>query len=293
MEAWCPFATRVEIAGHTAGAGRMADGYAPKILHHTTEGDSIAGAEATYRKTGNLPHFTDTFETGKYIVHQHLPLDVGATALKHTGTPETNRAHVIQFEHVGYAATSHDWEYGYLDGIARTCRWVEEQTGCPAAASVRFVTPDQAARNAVRLDGKAWTGYAGHLGHQHVPENDHVDPGAIDIVRILKGSFATMPLPRFNPPFNLAAIVDAAKDPYTVDGFWLLGLDGAIYAFEGAADNGGPNGKPYWGNRRAAHFDREPSGALITRSGPKGQGPVVCAQSEHPDGTPETYGPPF
>ena len=65
MELWCPFAGHDPIPRFEGGAGPMQGG-APKILHHTTEGSSFGGAHATYANTGNLPHFTDTFEQGSY-----------------------------------------------------------------------------------------------------------------------------------------------------------------------------------------------------------------------------------
>src|SRR5215471_17719630 len=39
--------------------------------------------------------------------------------------------------------------------------------------------------NGVRLSGSAWNAYKGILGHQHVPENDHGDPGDINIAAIM------------------------------------------------------------------------------------------------------------
>jgi hypothetical protein len=36
-----------------------------------------------------------------------------------------------------------------------------------------------------RLSGQQWLDFSGWLGHQHAPENDHWDPGAIDITDLL------------------------------------------------------------------------------------------------------------
>ena len=71
-----------------------------KIVHHTTEGGSAAGAIATYKQTRAYPHFTVEND----VVYQHVDTDTAVTALEHhPGTPETNRSHAIQIELVGFA----------------------------------------------------------------------------------------------------------------------------------------------------------------------------------------------
>src|SRR5437016_9718550 len=175
MEVWCPFTGHDPIPRFEGGAGPMQGG-APKILHHTTEGSSFGGAHATYANTGNLPHFTDTFEQGSYQVFQHLPLNVGATALVHQGGI-TNTDNVIQIEHVGFATQlpagspawmlAPAWPDGYLRGIARLCRWIEAQTGCAARCTVAF-TDHGFGPWPGRLSWDTWNAYTGHLGHEQI-----------------------------------------------------------------------------------------------------------------------------
>lgn len=194
MILWCPFAVSLPVPGHEDGSGAFTGGQ-PKILHHTTEGSSFDGAFATYRVTGNLPHFTDSIEGGHYQVWQHLPLDVAASALEHPKlSAETNRDNVIQIEHVGSAATSAHWLGAYLDGIAGLCRWIEKQTGCERACDVSF------APGAPRMVWQAWHAYSGHLGHMHAPFNHHTDPGAVNIGRIL-GSPPSVGRPPTSTPY--------------------------------------------------------------------------------------------
>jgi hypothetical protein len=206
---WCPFAERAPVPGHGSGAGSLSGG-GWKIAHHTTEGDSYAGAFATYGKTGDLPHFTDTFEGGVYRVVQHLPVDVAATALKHPkGTGETNHNNVIQIEHVGHTATSATWAPGYLLGIAKLSRWIEATVGVSPRAGVQF------GPGAKRMTWDDWNSYSGHLGHQHVPFNDHVDPGAIGIVAVLSGVPAPSPGPGpvpDKPSWTITTIPDDPED---------------------------------------------------------------------------------
>jgi hypothetical protein len=35
------------------------------------------------------------------------------------------------------------------------------------------------------MSGAAWVAFRGHAGHQHVPENDHGDPGSLPMAAIL------------------------------------------------------------------------------------------------------------
>lgn len=194
MELWCPFAIRKPVPGHEDGSGDFKGGQ-PKIVHHTTEGSSFVGAFGAYRATGGLPHFTDSYEGGVYTAWQHLPINVAASALKHPEhSGETNRdGHCIQIEHVGQAQFADHFADGYLDGMGRTCRWIEGQTGCPPVAPFPFLSNDS-----LRLTWRTWHNTAGHFGHQHVPFNDHWDPGRLNITRIL-GSASSPSLPVITP----------------------------------------------------------------------------------------------
>jgi lysophospholipase L1-like esterase len=162
---WNPAATKVEMED----AGSFVSGAGRKIVHHTTEGSSIGGAEGAYRANHSSPHFTLDHDTG--ALHQHIPVTRAARSLKHTsGTPETNRAYAIQIEHVGFAAQTGSWSAAAYDRIATLCRWIEANAGVPRSSSVSYSNPS-------RMSGDAFFGYAGHCGHVHVPGNDHVDPG--------------------------------------------------------------------------------------------------------------------
>ncbi len=170
----------IRDAGTYTGGGR-------KIVHHSTEGSSFAGAHAAFRANDDFPHFTDTFEGGVYRVHQHIPLSRAARSLEHpAGTGETNRDHCIQIEHVGFAAHMHEIPEGYIAGIARLCRFIEAQFGVKRVAPFTFTSPGIAHR----LDEARFHTFSGHIGHQHVPNqrHGHSDPGRLPIAAILKHS---------------------------------------------------------------------------------------------------------
>lgn len=193
MELRYSHAVYMPVPGHSGGQQLSAPA---RIVHHTTEGDTFAGAFSAYKATGDFPTFTDSFEGGIYRVWQHLDLNQSATALKHPlGTVETNRANCVQIEHVGRAARSGAFPEGYLAGIASLCRWIEAQTGCARRAAASFSSPP-------RLSATAWINNSGHFGHCHVPNNDHTDPGvgfSIDKVLSLVDPHPPAPAPTPSP----------------------------------------------------------------------------------------------
>lgn len=178
MNLWHPHADRVELenAGSFAGGGR-------KTVLHTTEGTSAAGAIAAYRANRSAPHFTlDPFNGSKKYgaLYQHMPLNVAARALAHPSGPETNRANAIQVELVGFARDTNDWDEDVYERIRHLTGFIHRQFGVPQRCGVTFK-----ASGAVRLSGQAFFDYAGIIGHQHVPGNDHTDPGDFRVGRLL------------------------------------------------------------------------------------------------------------
>jgi hypothetical protein len=150
----------------------------PKLVWHTTEGSSIEGAIGVYRQHNSWPHFTLDTKSGQLV--QHLPMNRAGRALEHRpGTVETNRAHVIQVELVGRARESAGWSSERYERIARLARAIEAAVGVPRRAFATFTLSGE------RLGDSAWLHGAGHCGHQHVPHNNHSDPGALRMDRIL------------------------------------------------------------------------------------------------------------
>jgi hypothetical protein len=187
MGLWYPMATR---AAAPNDGGSMLGGPS-RIVWHTTEGTSAAGAIAAMRAADSWAHFTATYEHGHLEVYQHIPLDRAARALRHpAGTVDTNRmgTYCAQVEVVGFAAKAPGLPASYLAALADFARNLESVTGTPRRCGVTFKAyPDSyGASNGVRLSEAAWRAYSGHLGHQHVPGNLHGDPGALDIAAILR-----------------------------------------------------------------------------------------------------------
>lgn len=156
-----------------ADAGTFITGK-PKGVLHTTQGDG--DATSTLDKNGDHPHF-QVERNGR--ITQYIAINRAAKALKHTGSPETNRAHAIQIEVVGFAEHPH-WPAAQVKAVRRVMRFIEANGGVKRSCTVKFV-----AGTTNHMSASHWLEYNGWCGHQHVPENDHEDPGAIDIHELL------------------------------------------------------------------------------------------------------------
>lgn len=170
--------------------GRPHNRTVDKIVLHTTEGPTAAGAFAAYDKRAGLfsggvhPHVTvDPFRRERY---QHVPLTAASYSLKRGDADG-----VIQVEIVGWA--DHDWTTSHLDWLGTHVLGpiLEAVPTIPAVAPAPFLGAAAGMlalpwpRGRARLSPSQWATVAGVLGHQHAPYDDHWDPGGIDIDRIL------------------------------------------------------------------------------------------------------------
>ena len=158
-----------------------------RLVWHTTEGVGLPNY------SGTSPHFTIDPLTGK--TWQHIPINRAAMALEHVGAPETNHAHAIQIEVIGFADAAAARRLGHPERavinftdaqyarLADLARWIEHNAGVARKCSVTFA-PSGRFR---RMTNAEWLAYHGHCGHQHVPNqpSGHWDPGLFDIKAVL------------------------------------------------------------------------------------------------------------
>lgn len=187
--------------------GTFTHGAPKRLVLHSTEGSSVAGAVAAYKAKGVPPQFTVDPKTRARV--QHISEDKAGYALKNlAGGVQTNNQGAIQVEVVGFAAKMQDMSD--LDVV-----WMGTEVVRPLAAATgfkleapAFVGADQSPANAKakqRFSAAAWNAFNGVCGHQHVPENDHWDPGAMRIDAILAFARAPQSLPPVevpHPPAN-------------------------------------------------------------------------------------------
>lgn len=182
------------------------------IVFHTTEGAGYPSA-ATYKNGQSAPHFT--IDPWGKTFRQHYPLTEAAWALKAPAGMSTNTSGAIQFEVIGTcnpnnASLAAKYIPGAPDDVlayaAQVMHYVADVLNIAWQSSVEFVPypASYGVRAPQRLSVPAWQTYYGVLGHEHVPGNDHGDPGSVDIARFLSlGAGATPvpnPIPTPTPP---------------------------------------------------------------------------------------------
>lgn len=272
MANWYPTALKTALGNDS---GSFVAGYAKKGVLHTTEGSSASGAIGAYRNINAWPHFT-VDQLGN--VYQHIPLDKAARALENPpGGVETNRGGAIQIEVVGFASKP-VWPEAQKKAMRALMRWIESQTGIKPEG-VKFGSSEQfGLKNPLEFPPNTWITYNGWCGHQHVPENSHWDPGAINIYDLLPTQEVK---PMFDPPLILEPI---AAYLFQNGGIYQVATTGALYAF-GAPGIRGPNGEPYFQGRKAAELYKSDD-PVIPANIPKAPGGVTIRATSG-----EWYGP--
>lgn len=185
--AWYPKATRQDRSGAYPGSSQSQVGI---IVLHTTESTGKAG----YSGGATAPHLE--YHPGTRTWRQFFPITMTSRALANqSGGVQTNRhpAGMVQVEMCGTSGWSKSAKPSWpsvtdpqiLGDIAHFLAWMNAEWGTP------LTTPmdpwpawnNYAATN--RLSASAWNAVRGIVGHSMVPENDHTDPGAFPIGKVL------------------------------------------------------------------------------------------------------------
>lgn len=165
--------------------------YPPRLVLHTTEGSGTVSSFAKfYGHTTYWPHFTADPRLKQLA--QHLPFSRAGRALSHTTSTETNKANCIQVEIIGYARDAAGWPTDQVDWLGRALAPVFDALTIPRKAPA-FVANGAGLNAAQRMSEAAWRAFSGVCGHEHVPENDHYDPGAFNVTRFLSATFTQPP----------------------------------------------------------------------------------------------------
>lgn len=169
------------------------------VVLHTTEGTSLPG----YGGGSSAPNFTAVpdIKNKKLIWYQHYYVDSSSRALRNlSGGVQTNTNNVCQVELVGtcdprthakWSSTSHiywpqapEWA---LKEVAEFLAWMNVNHNVPLSGpSVWRSYPDSYGVNDSRMTFSEWNAFKGVCGHQHVPENDHGDPGSLDFKAVIQ-----------------------------------------------------------------------------------------------------------
>lgn len=114
------------------------------------------------------------------------PSEPGKSLVNLPGGVETNRrGGVYQIEIVGRAVDVPNYTDAWYARLKERLLDVCEMTGTPYVFPLTFQPyPQSYGNNLVRMSFDAWNVFEGVCGHQHCPENDHGDPGALDVERL-------------------------------------------------------------------------------------------------------------
>jgi hypothetical protein len=181
---------------------------------HTTEGRTLP----SYNGGAIAPTVTGVPDISAKRIrwYQHYDVDESARALANKlGGVQTNTANVFQIELVGtcdpkardaWVRAGHrqnvdfifwpeapDWA---LAEVAWLVRWLHDEHGVPLTcvrdwlaygvdARRPGVVPASYGASPARMSHAEWQAFKGWCGHQHVPENDHGDPGSMDFARVI------------------------------------------------------------------------------------------------------------
>ena len=182
MEAW--YDKAIELKPKYRSGLRLRNVYPPKLVLHTVESYNYSPNPENYYGHQFWPNFTGPTLGGDF--YQHFSITVGGYALKNKpGGVDTNTENVTQIEIPGKAAEIQLMLVRRLEYLGDFISWWFKQVGLSSTSLsnwAQFVAyPDSYGYTAAqRLNNHAFLSRAGVIGHQHVPENDHGDPGKIN-----------------------------------------------------------------------------------------------------------------
>ena len=181
------------------------------LVLHTTETGTWPG----YEGGSKAPHLTVRPDSvnKRLLWRQHFPLDQSSRALRNAaGGVQTNTLNAVQVEMVGTCAATYRDMYGYfywpaapdwaLQELAIFVTWLNQQwpTLPIKDAALRGWQPYPASygnSHGQRLTMAEWVKAYGILGHEHIPENEHGDPGNFNCARLVQ--FASPKIINPNP----------------------------------------------------------------------------------------------
>lgn len=156
-----------------------------KLCWHTTESpwDAEDSMVHVLDRKDAAPHFVIGGQKGVLhpVVTQMVPLNRAGRALQNDPTDgkATNMANVIQVEICGYAKDARNWPELRLKALANLTELIMHRVPIVNVAAHSFDHPK-------RLTDAGWVRAHGHVGHLHAPDNDHTDPGALQVGRLVR-----------------------------------------------------------------------------------------------------------
>ncbi|MCZ0983958.1 peptidoglycan-binding protein LysM [Streptomyces diastatochromogenes] len=209
----------IRLGDGSIGGAMDTPGNPPRVVHHSTEspagGKYLESVGSYLIRVASEPQLIYCPVTDR--VGQFGPLNQSARALRNDGSRRTNREGrvCIQIEVLGYAKSpwTDGWDPAKKPGwqkILSAARSWGVPDVFPAGPPAKYPGPGKPRSRAV------WQSQGGHFSHGDVPGNDHGDPGAISVTKVLYKATTTPPT---KPKVSVAHLVAAArKDVPAPDG---------------------------------------------------------------------------
>lgn len=203
--ALCPFAIIRKPLATSAGPFT---GGPFKIVHHTTEGSTAAGAFAALASAHAESHFV----VDGSAIYQLIDTSMASKSLRNaSGGVQTNKDSAIQIEVVGFAAKPKSQPALIL--VRKLCRWIEQTHGVERRWPDGY--PPLAYSPTLPRPAAVWDTQSGHYGHSQVPENTHWDPAytkaEVDFI-MSNDDGASPPVPMPPKPFLVKVVGLTAGD---------------------------------------------------------------------------------
>ena len=199
----------------------------PVLVLHTTESDSMEGAVQWMVQKNIRSHaiYDPARDRGMQLVAWHQP----ARSLRNeSGGVQTNRrGKVYQLEIVGHAKLVPGYSDRWFENLAGEVQRICEELDVPVEFPVEFIAyaehppSSYGKNNGVRLSFEEWDEVTGIIGHMHVPENTHGDPGDMTrLVEIMAGG--KIGGPTGDDPIKASQRTLQALGVYSgrIDGIW-------------------------------------------------------------------------
>jgi hypothetical protein len=156
------------------------------------------------------------------------PSAPGKALLNLPGGVETNnRGGVYQIEIVGRAVDVPYYDDAWYERLRVRLLEVCGFTGTPYVFPLPFQPyPQSYGKNLVRMTYDDWLEFTGVCGHLHVPENDHGDPGALDVARLTEDDMTPEQFAAMLGPIERCRAIEGVvhinlrKEDGTDDGWW-------------------------------------------------------------------------
>jgi hypothetical protein len=178
---WVPGAE--QVATSHAGGSYLAGPW--RFVFHTIEGEPSADAFRRLAADHATPPHLWAMPSANLLL-QTVPLNRSAYALARPGSTQTNRLQAVQVELWGFAAKMAGASQATLD-------WLADRVLAPVARMVPInldnVRPPggeycYGSGSPCRMRPEEWARFDGVCGHKDVPDNDHWDPGGLNMAAI-------------------------------------------------------------------------------------------------------------